>query len=204
MQTRVLVGQPWDVAADVIALPVVKDERSTPWLAEIDRRLDGALTAYRTLGELKGSPWTSSLLRTAEMGAPWLLAMGVGETAAFDRLTAHRLGAAVERRLSERREGDRKAAFVTFLQRIGEDGDSICSPLLDAGDERVDRIEVGGEQVRPIEDDADGGSRRVSIASVVDADSRLLNRWLKSEPAQQDVIGDEAEHLLHVSRAAKL
>jgi leucyl aminopeptidase len=102
MQTRVLVGQPWDVAADVIALPIVKDETSTPWLAEIDRRLGGALTAYRTLGELKGAAWSSALLRTTEMGAPWLLAMGVGETGSFDRLTALRLGAAVERRLAER------------------------------------------------------------------------------------------------------
>ncbi|MET0773234.1 MAG: leucyl aminopeptidase [Candidatus Limnocylindrales bacterium] len=102
MQTRVLVGQPWDVAADVIAVPILKDETLTPWLVELDRRLGGALTAYRTLGELKGSPWSSTLLRTSEMGAPWLLAMGVGDGAGFERLTALRFGSAIERRLAER------------------------------------------------------------------------------------------------------
>ena len=70
MQTRVLVGQPWDVAADVIAVPILKDETLSPSMVEIDRRLGGSLTAYRTLGELKGSPWSSTLLRTSEMAPP--------------------------------------------------------------------------------------------------------------------------------------
>src|SRR5690348_7185658 len=102
MQTRVLVGQPWDVAADVIAVPLPKDEPLPGVVIEIDRRLGGALTAYRSLGELRGSPWTSTLLQGTDLAASWLLAMGVGDAAGFDRLAALRLGAAVERRLSER------------------------------------------------------------------------------------------------------
>lgn len=102
MQTRVLVGQPWDVAADVIAVPIPKDETLPGAIVEFDRRTGGALSAYRALGELRGTPWSSALLRTPDLTAPWLLAVGVGDAADFDRVTALRLGGAIERRLAER------------------------------------------------------------------------------------------------------
>ncbi len=54
MQTRVVVGQPWDVEADVLALPIPSDASLPAPVVEIDRRLDGALSAYRTVGELQG------------------------------------------------------------------------------------------------------------------------------------------------------
>ena len=102
MQTRVVVGQPWDVEADVLALPIPSDASLPAPVTEIDRRLDGALSAYRTVGELKGKPWSSAMLQGRETASPWILAMGVGEAAAFDRLTAVRLGGAIERRLTDR------------------------------------------------------------------------------------------------------
>ena len=102
MQTRVVVGQPWDVAADVLALPIPREEPLPIAVAEVDRRTGGALSAYRTLGELRGTPWSSVLIPGGELAAPWVLAMGVGDRSAFDRLTALRLGAALERRLAER------------------------------------------------------------------------------------------------------
>ncbi len=102
MQTRVVVGQPWDVEADVLALPIASDNELPAPVVEIDRRLAGALSAYRTVGELRGKAWSSALLQGRETGAPWIVAMGVGEAAAFDRLTALRLGGAIERRLTDR------------------------------------------------------------------------------------------------------
>ncbi len=102
MQTRVVVGHPWDVQADVLALPIPSDDALPTPVAEVDRRLDGAITAYRTVGELRGKPWSSAMLQGRETGAPWILAMGVGEAGAFDRLTAVRLGGAIERRLTDR------------------------------------------------------------------------------------------------------
>jgi leucyl aminopeptidase len=102
MQTRVVVGQPWDVQADVLSLPIPSDDALPAPVAEVDRRLGGAISAYRTLGELRGKPWSSAMLQGRETGSPWILAMGVGEAAAFDRLTAVRLGGAIERRLTER------------------------------------------------------------------------------------------------------
>jgi leucyl aminopeptidase len=125
MQTRVLVGQPWDVAADVIAVPIPKDEPLPAWILEADRRLGGSLTAYRTLGELRGAAWTSSILRTSDMASPWLLAMGIGDTAAFDRLAAVRLGAAIERRLAERPV--RTLAVVIPQELLGTDLDAAAA-----------------------------------------------------------------------------
>ncbi|MBX3031793.1 MAG: aminopeptidase [Chloroflexi bacterium] len=102
MQTRVVVGEPWDVPADVLAVPIVREEPLPDVVSAIDRRTGGALSAYRTLGELRGKPWSSALLPGGETGAAWVLGMGVGDVAGFDRLTAVRLGAAIERRLTDR------------------------------------------------------------------------------------------------------
>jgi len=99
MQIRLISARPWDVEADVLAVPITSDEPSDESLAELDRRLGGALGSYRQVGELAGKPWTSALVWGAEMGADWLLGMGVGKAEAFDRVIALRLGAAIERRL---------------------------------------------------------------------------------------------------------
>jgi leucyl aminopeptidase len=145
MQTRVLVGRPWDVAADVIALPIPKDEPLPGSILEIDRRLGGALTAYRTLGELRGAAWTSSMLRTSDMAAPWLLAMGVGEARAFDRLAALRVGSAIERRLAERQV--RTLAVVIPAELLGGDVDAVAAVELVARG-----VVEGGEDPRRIYD----------------------------------------------------
>ena len=102
MHVSVVTDQPWDVRADVLAVPIAKDGDPDATATELDRRLGGALADYRTVGELKGSAWSGALLRGSEMGAGWLLGMGVGESASVDRLAAVRLGASVERRLAGR------------------------------------------------------------------------------------------------------
>src|SRR5437870_721339 len=102
MQIRVVNAQPWDVRTDVLAIPVSSDGEPDDAMVELDRRLDGALDAYRTVGELRGTAWASALVRGRDVGAAWVLGMGVGEAASFDRVTALRLGAAVERRLAGR------------------------------------------------------------------------------------------------------
>ncbi len=102
MQTRVVVGHPWDVEADVLALPIPSDASLPAPVMEVDRRLEGAISAYRTIGELRGKPWSSALVQGRDIAAPWVLAMGVGEASAFDRLATLRLGGAIERRLTDR------------------------------------------------------------------------------------------------------
>ena len=100
MQIRVVNAQPWDVQTDVLAIPIPKDGDPDESMTELDRRLEGALGDYRTVGEMRGNAWASALVRGKEMGAAWVLGMGIGDAASFDRMTALRFGAAVERRLA--------------------------------------------------------------------------------------------------------
>jgi leucyl aminopeptidase len=102
MQTRVVIARPWEVETDVLAIPVLKDADPSALHAELDRRLEAALTDLRTIGEQKGTAWAGTLIRGREMMAGWVLAMGVGSGDTFDRVAAVRLGAAVERRLAGR------------------------------------------------------------------------------------------------------
>ena len=102
MQIRVATTPPWEVEADVLAVPVARDEALDGALAELDRRLDGVLGEYRRVGELSGQAFTGALLRGNGMAASWLLGLGIEETRSFDRGCAVRFGAAVERRLAGR------------------------------------------------------------------------------------------------------
>jgi leucyl aminopeptidase len=99
MQIRLVGARPWEVEADVLAVPIMSDEPTDEFSAELDRRLGGMLGSYRAVGELAGKPWSSGLVRGSEMGAGWVLGMGVGTVEDFDRIIALRLGAAIERRL---------------------------------------------------------------------------------------------------------
>src|SRR3972149_5204713 len=102
MHIRVVTSQPWDIEADLLALPIVADHEPDDTATELDRRIEGALAAYRALGEQAGKAHAGTIIRGRETAAPWLLAMGVGDLAAFDRLAALRFGAAIERRLGGR------------------------------------------------------------------------------------------------------
>jgi leucyl aminopeptidase len=103
MQVRVVSEQPWDVAADVLAVPIAKGDRDDSALAELDRRLGGALAEFRRIGELPGKAYQGALLRAgSDLGATWVLGMGVGDLAEFGTTEAVRFGAAVERRLGGR------------------------------------------------------------------------------------------------------
>ena len=103
MHIRVVSDQPWTVRTDVLAVPLTRDGDQDPLVTELDARLGGALSDYRAVGELKGSAWGAALIRGTDTGAGWVLGMGVGDLATFDRLVALRLGAAIERRLAGRR-----------------------------------------------------------------------------------------------------
>ena len=91
---------PWDVEADVLAVTVPASDDLPEYLAEIDRRLGGALTEMRSVGALKAKLWSARLLPAREMGVRFVLAVGVGEGDAIDRLGARRLGAVVVKQLA--------------------------------------------------------------------------------------------------------
>ncbi len=91
MQIRVVSDRPWSVPADVLAVPIISEDlvgSDASILAELDRRLGGAIGEYRRLGEVDSSLFRRVMLRAQDMGAPWVLAVGAGALARFDRLTA--------------------------------------------------------------------------------------------------------------------
>ncbi len=181
MQTRVLVGQPWDAAADVIAVPVTGDGPLPEVVVELDTRLGGALSAYRTLGELRGAPWASVLLRTTDMAAPWLLAMGVGEAASFDRLAALRLGAAIERRLAER--DVRTLAVVIPVELLGKALDAtVAVELIARG------VVEGSEDPRRIYDAGHAGPPALEELTLVVASGDVTSLAASAERGR--VIGE--------------
>ncbi len=100
MRLNVEQRLPWDIEADVLVVTVPSGVALPEYLAEIDRRLGGAIEQMRELGAIKGSLWESRLIPAREMGVRFVLAVGVGDGAAIDRLGARRLGAVIVRALT--------------------------------------------------------------------------------------------------------
>ena len=61
MQVRVVADQPWDVKADVLAVPVVGQPSFSGPLGELDKRAAGELKSLNAFGELKGKRFKSVL-----------------------------------------------------------------------------------------------------------------------------------------------
>jgi leucyl aminopeptidase len=102
MRISVTTREPWDVQADLLAVAIPADREPDNALVELDRRVGGDLAAMRILREQTGEAHLGTIVRGRQLGADWLLAMGIGDLEAFDRLAALRFGAAVERRLGGR------------------------------------------------------------------------------------------------------
>jgi leucyl aminopeptidase len=90
---------PWDVEADVLAVPVPSDIELPPYLAEVDRRLGGGIEDMRNLGAIKGTLWETRLIPAADLGVRYVLA-GIGDGSRIDRLGARRFGAVIVRSLT--------------------------------------------------------------------------------------------------------
>jgi len=99
---RVVTESPWDVKADVLALPFLDGQPLDGPLAEIDRRSGGELAALLAFGEIKPERYATALARGGENASAHLLAVGAGEPGELDRETVVRVGATAERRLGGR------------------------------------------------------------------------------------------------------
>ncbi len=102
MQVRVVVDQPWDVRADVLAVPVLGKPDFKGPLGELDKRAGGELKSLADFGELTGKRFKSVLASAGEIGAGRLLAVSAGDAADLDRETVVKIGASAERRLAGR------------------------------------------------------------------------------------------------------
>lgn len=102
MQIRVVIMQPWSIAADLLVVPIVGDPDFTGVLDELDRQMGGDLRSLAALGELKAGRYTTALAAPGEVGVRRVLTVSGGPADAFDRETARRLAATAIRRLVDR------------------------------------------------------------------------------------------------------
>lgn len=102
MQIRVVIGQPWEAAADLLVVPVVGEPVFEGPLDELDGRTGGELRALAAFGELRAKRFGTALAAPGEVPAKRVLVVSGGEADAFDRETARNLAATALRRLINR------------------------------------------------------------------------------------------------------
>src|SRR5450432_102431 len=132
MQLRIITDQPWQVVADVLAVPIIGEPAFEGVLGELNRRSGAELAALATFGELKAKRYHAVLAGSGELAAGRLLAVGAGDPDQIDRETVQRLGATIERRLG----GRAVHSLAIWLGDLGshvEGGDATVSELLVRG-----------------------------------------------------------------------
>ena len=124
MQLRVVSDQPWEVTADVLAVPFVGEPRFDGVLAEIDRRAGGERAALAAFGELKAERYGSAIVAAGELSAGRLLAIGAGDAETITRQVVVRIGSAIERRLA----GRSVKSLAVWLGDLGDriDGGAVA------------------------------------------------------------------------------
>jgi leucyl aminopeptidase len=132
MHLRISTDQPWDVAADALAIPYVGEPALDGPLGELDRRSGGELRALADFGELTSKRYASALGAAGELPVRRLVVVAAGDAATVDREVVHRLGAAIERRLGGRRVG-RLAVWVGDLADRVDGGAAAVVELLVRG-----------------------------------------------------------------------
>ena len=126
VDVRVVNDQPWEVATDVLVVPIVVDPAFEGPLDELDRRSGGELRALAAFGELSGKRYATSLAATGELPANRLVTVGIGDPAGLDRETVQRIGATAERRLGGRAV-DRLAIWITpLVDASGESPETVA------------------------------------------------------------------------------
>jgi leucyl aminopeptidase len=103
MQLRLVTDQPWDVPADVLAIPIVGEPVFDGPLGELDRRSGGELSVLATLGELTSERFSSALGASGGLPAGRVLTVGAGDAAELDRESVRKVGASAIRRLAGRK-----------------------------------------------------------------------------------------------------
>jgi leucyl aminopeptidase len=132
MHLRIATDQPWDVAADVLAIPYVGEPAFDGPLGEVDRRSGGELKALAAFGELTGKRYNATIAAAGDLSAGRLVLVGAGDADKLDRETVHRLGATIERRLGGRKVS-RLAVWIGDLADRIDGGAATVVELLVRG-----------------------------------------------------------------------
>jgi len=126
VRIRVVVDQPWDVKADVLAVPVVGEPDFGGPLGELDQRTGGELRALATFGELRTKRFSLALAAPGDLPVRRVLAVAAGDAATIDREVVHRVGASLERRLGGR-HASTLAVWLTPLADALGGADALAS-----------------------------------------------------------------------------
>jgi leucyl aminopeptidase len=102
MQLRVVTDQPWDVPADVLAVPIIGEPVFEGVLGEIDRRTGGELASLVALREITDKRFSTQLASAGELRSERVLTVAAGPADELDREVGWKLGAAAIRRLAGR------------------------------------------------------------------------------------------------------
>jgi leucyl aminopeptidase len=103
VQLRVVSDQPWEVSADLLAIPFTDEPPLDGLLAPLDQRTGGELRALAAFGELKSERYATALLSGGECRAHRLLAVSAGASGSLTRQHVVRIGSAIVRRVSDRK-----------------------------------------------------------------------------------------------------
>ena len=132
MQLRVVTDQPWDVPADVLAIPIVGEPAFDGPLGELDRRVGGELQSLAAFKEVSGKRYWTAVVSSGDLRAGRLVTVGAGEADKLDRETVVRIGASAERRLCGR-EATSLALWISPLAAILDGGASAVAELVARG-----------------------------------------------------------------------
>ncbi len=132
MQIRVTTDQPWEVAADLLVVPVVGEPDLTGTLDILDRRTGGELRALASFGELRERRYGTALAAPGELPVARVLVVAAGDADAFDRETARRVGSRAIRRLIGRRVST-MAVWLSPLADHLEGGAELVAELIARG-----------------------------------------------------------------------
>jgi leucyl aminopeptidase len=132
VQLRVVTDQPWDVAADVLVVPVIGEPSFSGPLDELDRRSGGELRAMAEFKELRAKQHTTSLTNGGDLPATRLLTVSAGDAAKVDREAIVRVAATAERRLAGRVVRSLAIWLTPLVEAEGFDGDAATAVELAA------------------------------------------------------------------------
>jgi leucyl aminopeptidase len=132
MQLRISTDQPWQVKADVLALPIVGEPAFVDTLGELNRRSSGELAALASFGELKGKRYHAALAASGDLPAGRLLVVGAGDAETISREIIHRLGSTIERRLGGRTVHSLAISLGNLAAHV-DGGEAVVAELLVRG-----------------------------------------------------------------------
>jgi leucyl aminopeptidase len=132
VQLRVVSDQPWDVPADLLAIPFTDEPPLDGLLAPLDQRTGGELRVLTAFGELKAERYAAALLAGGECRAHRLLAISAGSSDSITRQVVVRIGSAIVRRLANRKVQTLAIWLGDLADRV-EGGAEIVAELLARG-----------------------------------------------------------------------